>query len=725
MTTNKTMPFLYGTQYYRAPTPERRYWAEDLKRITRAGYNCVKFWAQWRWNHRGPGRWYFDDLDELMDLAAANSLAVTFNVIFDTAPDWLFDEHPDAHMITAAGRKLVSQTVVCRQIGGYPGPCFNHDGAWEHRAAFLRTLAARYHKHPAMDMWDTWNEPESNLLFRDPKPDTLVCYCEHCRAKFLGWLRAKYQTVEHLNNVWGRCYDDFSRVELPRDPMTFTDMVDWRLFQQASLAAEGRRRMAAVREVDKTHPVYQHPVPNTVCFNAITGIDTFDAAEECDCFAGSVLGFPVNPLHIVSAARGRVCYATEIHLRPGMTGMYARELTLRDIAWEFVPQIGLGMRGFMFWQYRCETLGAESPAWGLLDPNSLPGQTHEAAAEFWRRLRPIAPKLMSAKAEDPAVGVYLSSANEILHWCIYGNLEGLRSDTYRFTNLLYDRNVRLAYVDERVIRDGLPASMKLLILPWVYGLDEQTARAIQQWVEDGGTLLCEAHAGAYDLTTGRHCLNVPGLGLAEAFGLAEAHPTAARHLNLSDTSEGGGTVLGDVSKAFEAHGQKSGNLVPLKLADGSTFWGKNHYAELAGEGIEPIASLPQRPPCIGGKRVGEGYVFYIGTLIAWDQQAKDPAAMQSLMNRVLSRANVPTSVPPWVNLPVGVRVDRLTTRDGEAYAVTNATSAEVRLHIHTAAPLRSLMTDAIIAAGDNATYTLAPGWADLVVPTRWCVHTHP
>jgi len=93
--------------------------------------------------------------------------------------------------------------------------------------------------------------------------------------------------------------------------------------------------------------------------------------------------------------------------------------------------------------------------------------------------------------------------------------------------------------------------------------------------------------------------------------------------------------------------------------------------------------------------------------------------MQTLMDRVLSRANVPTSVPPWGDLPGGVRVDRLTTRDGEAYAVTNATSAEVRLHIHTATPLRSLMTDAIIAAGDNTTYTLAPGWADLVVPTRW------
>lgn len=719
MSKGKQYPFLYGTQYYRAPTPAREFWAEDLRRIAEGGCNVVKLWGQWRWNHRGPDRWYFDDLDELMDLAAENSLAVTMNVVFDTSPDWIFEEYPDAYMITAAGRKLVSQTVVCRQIGGYPGPCFNHEGAWSEREKYIRALVARYREHPAMDMWDTWNEPESCLIFRDPKPDTLVCYCEHCRAGFLDWLRKKYESIEHLNDVWGRCYDDFSRVELPRDPTTFTDMVDWRLFQQASLAEEGLRRLRCVRSVDKEHPVYQHPVPNTTHFTAITGIDTFDAAEECDCFAGSVLGFPVNPLHIVSAGRGRVCYASESHLRPGMTGMYSRELELSDLAWEFVPQIGLGIRGFMYWQYRCETLGAEAPGWGWLDPDGTPGPTHKAMTEFWRRLQPVAQRLMSAKGEESTSGIYLSSANEILHWCICGDLEGLRSDTYRFTNVLYDRNVRLRYVNESVLREGLPSSMKLLVLPWVYGLDAVTARAIQQWVEDGGTLLCEAHAGAYNLTTGRHSLNVPGLGLAEAFDLTEAHQTASRHLCLSDESEGDGRILGDVSKAFEAHGKMGGNLVPLRMAGNLTFWGKQHYAELDGQDIEPIAALPQRPPCIGGKKVAKGYVFYIGTLIAWDHHTKEPAAMRTLMNRVLDQAGVPQDVPPWKDLPVGVRVDRLATDDGEAYAVTNATPAEVRLHISAAEPLRGLMTDQDIPAGNNAALTLLPGRADLVVPKRW------
>jgi hypothetical protein len=260
--------------------------------------------------------------------------------------------------------------------------------------------------------------------------------------------------------------------------------------------------------------------------------------------------------------------------------------------------------------------------------------------------------------------------------------------------------------------------MKLLILPWTYGLDAKTAAAIQQWVEAGGTLLCEAHTGGYDLTTGRHSLNVPGFGLAEAFGIAEVHQTSANHLCLSQDSEGDRKILGDVSKALEAHGKIGGNLVPLNMPENLTFWGKRHYAELAGENIEPIAALPQRPPCIGGKRVGKGYVFYVGTLIAWEHHTKNTAAMDVLMKRVLSQAKISQDILPWKDLPSGVRVDRLTTDDGEAYAVVNVTPAEVRLKVNATEPMRSLMTNQHLPAG-NATFSLLPGWADIVVPERW------
>ena len=68
-TENRKLPFVYGVQYYRAPTPRRHCWAEDLQTLKNRGYDTVKYWVQWRWSERQEGVCCWDDLDELMELA--------------------------------------------------------------------------------------------------------------------------------------------------------------------------------------------------------------------------------------------------------------------------------------------------------------------------------------------------------------------------------------------------------------------------------------------------------------------------------------------------------------------------------------------------------------------------------------------------------------------------------------------------------------------------------
>jgi beta-galactosidase len=714
----KSWPFLYGSEYYRAPTPDRKYWADDLRRMADHGFNAVKFFVQWRWVHRGPDRWFFEDHDELMGLAGKAGLSVTINLIFDTSPVWLFDQYPDAYMITAEGQRLESKACSCRAIGGYPGPCLNHPGAWTERERFLRQVVDRYGQHPAMGMWDVWNEPESNLYLRKPDNKTLVCYCEHCRLGFLNWLKEKYTTVERLNDVWGRCYPDFSQVELPRDRHTFTDMVDWRLFCLDSLAGEGKRRIESTRSADSVHPVYLHPVPNTWHFNAVTGVDTFQMAQGCDCFAGSVLGSPLNPLHLVSAADGRVCYSAETHVRSGMTGMYPRDLAVKDFAWELVPQIGLGIRGFLYWQYRCETLGMEAPGWGLLDPNGQPGLTHAAASEFWKRIRPVADRLMAAPVEPAEAAIYQSSAGEIFHWCMNGDFTALRTSVEQFTHLLYERNVRVTYVNDRLVQAGLPKNIKLLILPMSYALDEATAKALIEWVIQGGTLLCQGLTGGFNLTAGRHSMVAPGLGMAEAFDLAEVNPTATVYLHLG-TEEIPYRLTADVCGAFQRHEREGGNLLPLVMENGGTIWGRLHYTELGGKNIEKIAGLPGRPACIGFKQVGKGTVFYIGTVIDWAKHAADPTPLLKLLEQVLRQAHVEQECHPWSNVPVGVRIDRLKTNDGEAFTVTNKTAKPAILTVTPNRKMRGVFTGKEIEMNRKNEFVLPAGEAEIVAPVSW------
>ena len=114
--TDTYIPF--GSQYYRAPSPDPADWERDLKNMADLGFNTVKFWVQWRWNHPAEGDFYFDDIDRLMDLAHQFHLKVMLNTIFDVAPAWIYKKYPDASMLTMDGRRIGPQTQPHRQIGG-------------------------------------------------------------------------------------------------------------------------------------------------------------------------------------------------------------------------------------------------------------------------------------------------------------------------------------------------------------------------------------------------------------------------------------------------------------------------------------------------------------------------------------------------------------------------------------------------------------------------------
>jgi beta-galactosidase len=176
----------FGSQYYQAPSPHAEDWERDLKNMAALGFNMVKFWVQWRWNHPAEDEFYFDDIDRLMEIAHKNKLKVMLNTIFDVAPAWIYSKYPDASMITLDGRKIAPQTQPHRQIGGL-GYCFNHDGVMEHFFHFLQETVKRYQDHPALSIWNVGSEPEltSSMaemrLYADnaEKMGDMLCYCSH------------------------------------------------------------------------------------------------------------------------------------------------------------------------------------------------------------------------------------------------------------------------------------------------------------------------------------------------------------------------------------------------------------------------------------------------------------------------------------------------------------------------------------------------------------------
>ena len=657
-------PFIFGSQYYRAPTPEPACWEMDFRAMRDMGFNAVKYFVQWRWSHRSPERFYFDDLDRLMDMAAEHDLGVTLNLLLDMSPLWLFERHPDARQLDNSGHVVEPYVVGHRSIGGHPGPCYTHAGALADRQRFVAASVEHFRAHPAMQMWDVWNEPELCFPQRTPNLANMVCYCDSCRDGFHAWLRAKYGDLERVNDVWGRCYERWEQVELPRSTGAVIDFIDWREFHLDVMAAEAAWRLDLVGELDPAHGRYLHVVPNT-WFSSVTCADDFAMAAHCEVFASTMNGGASPTQHTISAGRGKICYNVESHINFGSTDMHQQAVDSARLLREFLPQIGLGIKGFLFWQYRPEILGLESPAWGLVAPDGTPRPVTEATRSFWAALRPHAPKLREALPAPAEVGIWRSRKNEIFHFCTQGSVDAHNAAIDACVDALYWDNVPCRIISGEMLAAGELDGLKLLVMPSCYYLTQDEADQLDRWVRAGGTLLCEAHLAGYNGTIGRHSRRVPGCGLADAWGLHEVDSTAVQHLRVNDgAAMENDAIPEDVRKAMKAFGTGGGTHFPIQCNDGSIVWGAHRFAELAGDDIEVLGVFNGTVPCLVRTQVGAGTVYYCGTNLA-RAAAHDPAGLNSLLRQAVATAGVAPIISAQAAQPGTVHIDLL----GDSYAV--------------------------------------------------------
>lgn len=721
--------FLWGAQYYRGPTPERSRWAGDLRRMRELGFTSVKHAVQWRWAHRKPDAFYFDDIDELMDLSAAEGLGVHLNLYFESAPTWLYKTHPDAKMHTANHGPLEPHAMQGRPIGGYPGPCLSHPGALELRQRFLTAVVERYRHHPALAAWDVWNEPTLVGTLRWPiELDNLVCYNPHSVSAFHVYLRNKYGSLEKLNEVWGRCYGEWEEVEAPRNGSTFTDFIDWREFFISVMSDEGRWRLRLARQLDPAHPVYLHVVGNLLhCWNSITACsDEWELLAESD-FAASSHSDPAYRAQHIHAGGGRIAYNTEVHINGGNTAWHQRLIREKDVTDLLLPYIGAGFRGFQFWQFAPETLGIESPCWGIVNLDGSDRPATGAIESFWRTIAPHAEAIASAPAPTAEVGIWKSRKNEIFTYCTAGNLSDLFESIEQWWKLLHARNIPYRVVTDGCLAKGQLDGLRVLVMPMPYYLTSEEAAQLNAWVEQGGVLVSEAHLGAYNGSTGRHSRSVPGCGLAEQWGLRERESTRSDFLPLGpdeklreadgDGAQEAGIAYQNpaVKRAMAAAGsnlQNERRFFPLTLANGDRIWGSNRFAVLAGEGATIEATFHDGSAVIVSKRVGKGTVFYAGTNLGHGSLV-DGGGFEQLAERILAVAGVEPLLKAKAEAH-DVHVDLLQGEGADFLVVTNRAEQARQLTMTVAGRWRGLFSGADFSWTAGATQTIPGHFNDIL-----------
>jgi len=636
------MPFLYGAQYYRAPTPARENWDGDLANMRRKGFNTVKFWVQWRWSERREGEYFWDDLDELMRLAARHGLHVILNLILDVMPEWVERDHSDAMMVDADGRRVGATAPCFRQLGGYPGPCYSHRELTGKRRRFARAAFEHFRDAPALLAWDVWNEPERMAAHRTNDAMPALCFCESCRRAFREWLARRYGSIGRLNAVWGRCYTSFDAVEAPVQASCVSDFIDWRAFQRDVLHRDAAWRLDLLREVDPGRHPHLHVVTATGAFSPAVAVDDFTLARSCEIFGSTMTGGPYACAAGLSAAQGRFYYNAEWHLNFGSIGSFQRIVGRDLFLHDQLAQIGWGIRGCLFWQFRPEVLGCEAPAWGLVRPDGSDRPVVRHAEAFAKAFQPHAAAFLRCHRHAARVLVWRSADNETFHYCRYNGVKRYHDGLGAWCGALYRLNVPFALCDTEMLEAGAGESADVLILPQAMYLRGRDAAAIRAFADAGKTILSEMNLGAYDADTGRFSTAVPGHGLAEEWGVREEEATAAVHLPSAATATVASDGADDVSKALRSSGACGSDFFAFDAADGAKGLGAFDFAQLTTANGEVLARFGGAPMAVRVLTASGGTVFYFGTQLGTAAAGKgDDSFLRHALSTVLASAGVP------------------------------------------------------------------------------------
>lgn len=648
------LPILpFGTQYYRPNTPRPDSWERDLENIRKKGFNTVKLMIPWRWCNPAEDSFCFDDFDRLMDLCQKNGLHVILNPVY-SAPVWLLRKYPESLIVTGDGRIMYPSAGPGASYG-WANICLHHKEGFAYRMRFIRELVGHFCDHPALMCWDMANEPELGGP-REESYGNLTCYCAESEVEFKLWLQEKYGDIEKLNELWVRRYMSFEEVELPRGGGAYTDMIDWRLFMAETLTKECHARIRAAREMDSVHPMMVHDVTLPIFPLATCGNDDTAIAEACDLFGNSIGSEPLAAAITLSAAPGKMVINSEIHAVGGSTYDRPKLNNIEDMKRHIFVPLSAGIKGFVFWQYRPERLGLESPAWGLTDLAGNDTPWLIATEKIARAVLDNADVILD-HAPHAQVGVINSQKGQLFDFCVRPGAQWYIKSVKGAHAMLRAAGYAVDIVSEQQITPEFLSRYKVLYDPFPYYKDSASCQVLKDWVANGGTLIAESCFGGYSADDGLHTIEQPGFGFAEVFGAKEYRVTT-------------------VSAFHNAYGNWQGDtdqdLLPI-IKDGKTYQGFHFYQALMPEGGKTVASFEDGTAAIVANSYGKGTGIWIGSLAACPYEDGHLENLQLISDLVRTYSD---ALPELTTDRLHTVVSALVSENGQLFVVDNSSETD-------------------------------------------------
>lgn len=493
--------FVYGAQYYRAPTPLPDEWEHDIAKMQEAGIDTIQLRVQWRKNEPREDEYYFDDLDRLFELAKKYKRKVLFKFLMENAPDYIYEKY-EGHRKDMNGLPLNPGANGAFYIGGWL-PCFDNPDVIRSAEKFVKIMTERYKDKENLLLWNVWNEPRSR-----PIGD---CGCEHSINSYRKWLRERYASITAFNDEFGKGWASFDTVRPPAMPHDYTDLYLWRRWSLSAVTDRLKFMYKAVKNIDDSRPVISHVGMCSITQDiAGDGSDDLANAEAMDFYGTS---FPVGdtfdtkmsqsmPLLISDWLRSVSEYYWVYELYPEW-GDWGKKISTDNFRYKVFSALACGAKGILYWQYRAERLGLENNLAGLVNiDGSFKAISFESAkiAEFIKDNEEF---LLKAKVKEDGIGIVYSQESDMINrventgngafWDFdlhegqqYSYKKSLLGSYMMFRELGYTSS----WIDARKLTERLK-DMKVVYLPECFIISDENLQALADFSAAGGLVIAE------------------------------------------------------------------------------------------------------------------------------------------------------------------------------------------------------------------------------------------
>ncbi|MDQ6741222.1 MAG: beta-galactosidase [Actinomycetota bacterium] len=480
----------FGGDYNPEQWP-REVWEDDVRLMRKAGVNFITV-SVFSWPLLEPeeGRFDFGWLDDVIELLHGAGIAVDLATATATPPAWLIRKYPQILPVTADGTKL--------EFGSRQAYCFSSPVFREYALRLTRAMAERYGKHPAVRLWHVSNEYGDHVS---------RCWCPASAIAFRSWLRAKYASIQTLNDAWGTScwgqhYLDFDAIEPPREstgPVNSTQRLDFERFSSDAMLELFSSEVAVLREVTPELPV------TTNFMSILHDLDYFAFADAEDLVTDDAYPDPADPGAHVDASlnyalmRGAKGGAPWLLLEQSASAVSWRDVNVPKapgvMRLDSYQALAHGADGVMYFQWRAARFGPEKFHAAILGHRGEASRTFQECSRLGAELRQLGALKGSRVTADVAMLCDWDS-----NWALAApdSLPTNRLSWIGQARAWHRAAFNLGVTVDLVRAAADWSAYKVLLVPNLYLATEALAAQLAAYTAAGGTVVVGPFSGVVD-----------------------------------------------------------------------------------------------------------------------------------------------------------------------------------------------------------------------------------